>query len=67
MKILEKLKRALLFPLIGIVLATSALSYSTPVYADPVDEPEAGTVVPGAPEDRSTDTGEGEEDEKEKE
>ena len=66
MKILEKLKRALLFPLIGIVLATSALSYSTPVYADPVDEPEAGTVVPGAPEDRPTDTGEGEEDEKEK-
>ncbi|MBR1802129.1 hypothetical protein IJ768_02815 [Candidatus Saccharibacteria bacterium] len=55
MKILEKIKRALIFPLIGIIFATSALTYSTPVYADPVDEPETGTIVPGAP-DETTET-----------
>ena len=56
MKVLEKIKRALIFPLIGIIFATSALTYSTPVYAEPVDETETGTVVPGAPSDTPTPT-----------
>ncbi|MBP5511976.1 hypothetical protein J6X90_01140 [Candidatus Saccharibacteria bacterium] len=47
MKLFEKLKRALIFPLIGIIFATSALTFTTPVYADPTPEP--GTVVPGEP------------------
>ena len=54
MKLLEKIKRALIFPLIGIIFATTALTYSTPVYADPVDEPTSGTVVPGAPSETTT-------------
>ncbi len=56
MKLLEKIKRALIFPLIGIIFATAALTYSTPVYADPVDEPAAGTVVPGAPSETTETT-----------
>ena len=54
MKVLEKIKRALIFPLIGIIFATTALTYSTPVYADP--EPETGTIVPGEPVDRPAET-----------
>ena len=46
MKILEKIKRALIFPLIGIIFATTALTNPTPVYAEPVAEPTTGTVVP---------------------
>ena len=69
MKLLEKIKRALIFPLIGIIFATTALTYSTPVYADPT--PEAGTVVPGEPTETPTTTapaeGEEEEDKKESE
>ncbi len=56
MKVLEKIKRALIFPLIGIIFATTALTNATPVYADPVEEPEAGTVVPGAPSESTTET-----------
>ena len=71
MKLLEKIKRALIFPLIGIIFATTALTYSTPVYADPVDEPTTGTVVPGAPDDTDTHetespAAEGDDDKKEK-
>lgn len=71
MKLLEKIKRALIFPLIGIIFATTALTYSTPVYADPVDEPTTGTVVPGAPSETTETTetespaAEGEDEEKE--
>ena len=71
MKLLEKIKRALIFPLIGIIFATTALTYSTPVYADPVDEPATGTVVPGAPDETTTPSetespaAEGDEEEKE--
>ena len=36
MSIFKKIKRALLFPLIGIVFAASALNPTTPVYAEPV-------------------------------
>lgn len=65
MKLLEKIKRALIFPLIGIIFATTALTYPTPVYAEPVDEPAAGTVVPGAPSEvtETTETEESEESE----
>jgi len=56
MRILEKIKRALIFPLIGIIFATTALTNSTPVYADPVEEPAAGTVVPGAPSETETES-----------
>ncbi len=42
MKIFEKIKRALIFPLVGIIFATSALTNSTPVYAQPA---ETETVV----------------------
>ena len=54
MKILEKIKRALIFPLIGIIFATSALTNATPVYAEPVAEPTTGTVVPGDPNESTT-------------
>ena len=71
MKLFERIKRALIFPLIGIIFATSALTYSTPVYADPVNEPEAGTVVPGEPngntETTVTETAETEEKSEDKE
>lgn len=69
MKLFKKLKRALIFPLIGIIFATSALTFTTPVYADPT--PETGTVVPGEPSDRDTeepeDSEEKDDDEKETE
>ena len=38
MKIIEKIKRALLLPLVGLLFATSLIAPSTPVYADPVPE-----------------------------
>ncbi len=56
MKILEKIKRALIFPLIGIIFATTALTNSTPVYAEPVAEPTTGTVVPAETSETTTNT-----------
>ena len=44
MKILEKLKRALIFPLAGIIFAASSLSLTTPVFADPT--PQTPTPAP---------------------
>lgn len=44
MKILEKLKRALIFPLVGIIFAASSLSLTTPVFADPT--PQTPTPAP---------------------
>ena len=38
MKIIEKVKRALLLPLVGLLFATSLIAPTTPVYADPVTE-----------------------------
>ena len=57
MKIFKNIKRALLFPLIGILFATSALSYTAPVYAEPASnqttttnsDETAPTTVPGDP------------------
>lgn len=44
MKILEKLKRALIFPLAGIIFAASSFSLTTPVFADPT--PQTPTPAP---------------------
>lgn len=55
MKVLEKIKRALIFPLIGIIFATSALVNPTPVYADPVTE-ETTTETTTTPADTTTET-----------
>ena len=54
MKVLEKIKRALIFPLIGIIFATSALVNPTPVYADPVTE--ETTTETTTPADTTTET-----------
>ena len=35
MKIFEKIKRALLFPLVGVIFIASFLSFTNPVFADP--------------------------------
>ena len=55
MKVIERLKRALTFPVVGLVLALSTLLTPTPVFAEPND-PTAGTIVPGDPNATDTDT-----------
>ncbi|MBQ6486423.1 hypothetical protein IJI76_01685 [Candidatus Saccharibacteria bacterium] len=60
MSILKKLKRALLFPLVGLLFATSALNPSTPVYAEPVENTTTVTTevpeVPNTPSETTPET-----------
>ncbi|MBR1875411.1 hypothetical protein IJ798_03490 [Candidatus Saccharibacteria bacterium] len=65
MKIIERIKRAFVFPVVGLVLVASALFTPTPVFAEPSETPtpvsptETGTIAPGdpnAPTDETTDT-----------
>ena len=57
MSIFKKIKRALLFPLIGIIFASSALIPSTPVYAEPVQNPETEVTTTTTTENTTEQSG----------
>ena len=65
MRIIDRIKRALTFPVVGLVLLASLLFPTTPVFADPsvptpvsptTETSETGTVVPGDPNSTDTET-----------